>query len=137
MDKKKVTYIVEDYSKHRYYRVGIYCRVSSSSGPQLASVSEQVSYLTLLVSSRVGLRLSDTYIDIESGTHTYNRKHFNRLVNDCQQGKLDIVITRTVSRFGRNTVDVLEKLRLLTRCGVEVRFVQPSWTLCCGQYRRL
>lgn len=53
MDKRKVTYIMEGDFRQRYYRVGIYCRVSSSSGPQLASVSEQVSYLTQLVSSRV------------------------------------------------------------------------------------
>lgn len=128
MDKRKVTYIMEGDFRQRYYRVGIYCRVSSSSGPQLASVSEQVSYLTQLVSSRVDWRLSDTYIDIESGAHAYNRKHFNRMVDDCRQGKLDIVVTRTVSRFGRNTVEVLEQLRMLTQCGVEVRFVQDELT---------
>ena len=128
MEKKSVVHINENGSWLRYYRIGIYCRVSSSTGAQLDSVTDQVSYLTQLVAARPDWRLSDTYIDIESGNHAYNRKQFNRMVQDCQQGKLDIIVTRTVSRFGRNTVDVLGKLRQLTQCGVEVRFVTDELT---------
>lgn len=97
---------------------------------QLASVSEQISYLTQLVASQVDWRLSYIYIYIylfiyiESGSHAYNRKHFNRIVNDYRQGKLDIVVASTVSRFGRNTIVILDQLRMLTQCDVEVRCVQ-------------
>ncbi|EJX08601.1 resolvase [gut metagenome] len=137
MEKKKVVQVNESGTWLRYYRVGIYCRVSSSSGAQLDSVTEQVSYLTQLVASRPDWRLSDTYIDIESGNHAYNRKQFNRMVRDCQQDKLDIIVTRTVSRFGRNTVDVLEKLRTLTKSGVEVRFVTDQLTTADPEHELL
>ena len=137
MKKKKISYLTAANTWQPYSRVGIYCRVSSSNAAQLDSVSEQVSYLTQLVASRVDWRLSDTYIDIESGAHTNNRKRFMRMVEDCKQGKLDIIVTRTVSRFGRNSLEVIERLRILKDCGVEVRFVQDALTTADPEHELL
>lgn len=109
-----------------FIRVGIYCRVSSSNPAQLESASQQVSYMTQLVSGRNDWKLQDTYMDFVSGTHMCNRKSFMRMVGDCKAGKLDLILTRNVSRFGRNTEEILEQLRTLKDCGVEVRFVQEE-----------
>lgn len=109
-----------------YKRVGIYCRVSTTSAAQLDSISEQVSYLTQLVASSNDWMLRDTYLDFDSGSRSSTRKSFTRMLNDCKNDKLDIIVTRTLSRFGRNTIEVLEQLRSLKECGVEVRFVQEE-----------
>ena len=86
----------------RIKRVGIYCRVSSSNAAQLSSMSQQISYLTQLASRRPDWKLMDTYIDFESGNEACNRSEYQRMPADCQNGNLDIILTRTVSGFGRN-----------------------------------
>lgn len=109
-----------------FWRVGIYCRVSNPSGAQLDSVSQQVSFLTELVASRRDWMLRDTYLDFQSGSHSKNRKAYLRMLQDCRNGKLDMIITRTMTRFGRDSVEILEQLRALKDCGVEVRFVDEE-----------
>ena len=109
-----------------FWRVGIYCRVSTTSGAQLDSVSQQVSYLTQLVASRNDWMLKDTYLDFQSGMHSNPRKEYTRMLHDCESGKLDMIVTRSVSRFGRDAAEIIERLRVLKGCGVEVRFVQED-----------
>ncbi len=109
-----------------YKRVGIYCRVSTTNAAHLDSILEQVSYLTQLVASRNDWMLRDTYLDFDSGSRSSTRKSFTRMLNDCKNDRLDIIVTRTISRFGRNTIETLEQLRSLKECGVEVRFVQEE-----------
>jgi DNA invertase Pin-like site-specific DNA recombinase len=61
-------------------------------------------------------------MDIKSGANSYNRAEFKRMLSDCRDGKLDIVITKSISRFGRNTVDMLSAIKELRAYGVEVIF---------------
>lgn len=111
-----------------FWRVGIYCRVSTTSGAQLDSVSQQVSFLTQLVASRNDWMLRDTYLDFQSGMHSNPRKEYMRMLHDCENNKLDMIITRNVSRFGRDAAEIISRLRALKECGVEVRFVQEDLT---------
>jgi site-specific DNA recombinase len=104
------------------YRVGIYCRVSTRSQEQLDSLVNQVSLLTRRVAATLEWRLVDTYLDIKSGSDTASRYEFQRMMNDCRSKKIDIILTKNISRFGRNTVETLAAINELSTYGVEVIF---------------
>lgn len=110
----------------REKRVGIYCRVSTNSMEQLQSLTAQVSHLTRLAASMPQWILTDIYMDIATSKIASSRKEFNRMLKDCQFGKLDIVITKNISRFGRDTVEILDALNQLRILGVRVIFEQEE-----------
>lgn len=110
----------------REKRVGIYCRVSTNDAEQLNSLSAQVSALTRLVASTPQWLLVDVYMDIASSKTGSSRREFNRMLEDCQSNKLEIIITKSISRFGRDTVETLEALRLMRDSGVRVIFEQEN-----------
>lgn len=98
-------------------KVAVYCRVSTSHPEQIKSLNNQISYYKALVNSRCNWSLVDTYFDIKSGKNSYDRKDFQRLLTDCENEKIDLIITKSISRFGRNTADtvaVLNRLRVLS-----------------------
>ncbi len=106
----------------REKRVGIYCRVSTNSMEQLQSLTAQVSHLTRLTATVPQWLLSDVYMDIATSKTGSSRKEFNRMLKDCKSHKLEIVITKDVSRFGRDTVEVLNAFNQLKALGVRVIF---------------
>lgn len=110
----------------REKRVGIYCRVSSNSAEQLKSLTAQVSALTRLTAAIPQWLLSDIYIDIASSKTGSSRKEFARMLEDCNSHNLDIILTKSISRFGRDTVDTLEALNQLKTLGVRVIFEQED-----------
>lgn len=89
---------------------------------QLNSLTNQVSALTRLVATTPNWLLVDTYIDIASGKSGSKRKEFIRMLEDCQAKNTEIVMTKNISRFGRDTVEVLESLNKLKEHGVRVIF---------------
>ncbi len=109
-----------------YEKVAIYCRISTHNQEQLKSLSNQVSGLTKKVYDNMRWRLSDVYIDFQSGLEINLRPEFQRMINDCESGLLDIIITKNIGRFGRNTVEALEIIRKLTSCGVKIVFDDDS-----------
>lgn len=117
----KVHYIPANPPK-REKRVGIYCRVSTNSMEQLQSLTAQVSHLTRLTATVPQWLLSDVYMDITTSKTGSSRKEFNRMLEDCKSHKLEIVITKDVSRFGRDTVEVLYAFNQLKELGVRVIF---------------
>jgi DNA invertase Pin-like site-specific DNA recombinase len=117
----KVHYIPANPPK-REKRVGIYCRVSTNSMEQLQSLTAQVSHLTRLIATVPQWLLSDVYMDIATSKTGSSRKEFNRMLEDCKSHKLEIVITKDVSRFGRDTVEVLDAFNQLKALGVRVIF---------------
>ena len=119
-DERKVT-VIPPTKKFRY-RVAIYCRVSTRSQEQLDSLANQISYLTRLTASHVEWYLIDIYIDIKTGNNTTSRNEFQRMLNDCQNGKIDIIVTKSISRFGRNTVDTQRALNTLRNYSINVFF---------------
>ncbi len=110
----------------REKRVGIYCRVSSNSSEQLKSLSTQVSALTRLTAATPQWLLVDVYLDIASSKTGASRREFTRMLDDCQSHNLEIILTKSISRFGRDTVDTLEALNQLKALGVRVIFEQES-----------
>lgn len=105
-----------------YKKVGIYCRVSSAAQTQMNSLAQQASFFVRMVSKRYDWHLEDIYIDVKSGETAGQRSEFQRMLEDCQERKLDIILTKSISRFGRNTEDSIKALRLLKAVGVTVVF---------------
>lgn len=102
--------------------VGIYCRVNTNSMEQLQSLTAQVSHLTRLTATVPQWLLSDVYMDIATIKTGSSRKEFNRMLDDCKLHKLEIVITKDISRFGKDTVEVLDAFNQLKALGVRVIF---------------
>ena len=103
-------------------RVAAYARVSSGKDAMLHSLAEQVSYYSDLIRKEPGWVFAGVYAD-EAYTGTKEeRPEFQRLLNDCHNGTVDMVITKAISRFARNTVTLLEAVRDLKALGIDVYF---------------
>jgi DNA invertase Pin-like site-specific DNA recombinase len=103
-------------------RVAAYTRVSCGKETMLHSLAQQVSYYSEKIQQNAQWIYSGVYCD-EAYTGTKDaRPEFQRLLDDCRAGKLDIVLTKSISRFARNTVTLLETVRELKRLGVDVWF---------------
>lgn len=89
---------------------------------QLKSLTAQVSHLTRLTATMPQWVLADVYMDIDTSKTDSSRKEFNRLLEDCNSKKLEIVITKNISRFVRGTVEILDALNQLRTLGVRVIF---------------
>ena len=124
--EKKVTVIPARKYVLGIDKVGIYCRVSSPSSAQLHSLAAQASYLTKYVMSRMDWRIADIYLDVESGSSTTSRAEFNRMIEDAKRGAINLIITKSISRFGRNTEDVLTAIHTLSALGVYIYFEEQS-----------
>ena len=95
-------------------RVGAYCRVSTDEEAQASSFELQVDYYTGLINSRDDWVLAGIYADEGiSGTQTRHRDNFNRMIEDCKAHKIDMIITKSISRFARNVVDCISTVRML------------------------
>ena len=104
-------------------KVAAYARVSRDTERLMHSVSAQVSYYSALIQKNPGWEYAGVYADMGiSGTDTSKRGEFLRMLADCEEGKIDIILTKSISRFARNTVDLLETVRHLKDLGIEVRF---------------
>lgn len=104
-------------------RVGAYCRVSTDSEDQLNSYKSQVAYYTDLIKKNKEWVLADIYADEAiTGTQVAKREDFQRMINDCMNGEIDMVITKSISRFARNTLDTLKYVRMLKERNIAVFF---------------
>jgi DNA invertase Pin-like site-specific DNA recombinase len=104
-------------------RVAAYARVSTDNEEQLTSYEAQVDYYTRYITEKDEWDLVEVYADEGiSATNTKRRDGFNRMIADALNGKIDMIITKSVSRFARNTVDTLTTVRKLKEKGVEVYF---------------
>ena len=107
----------------RNLRVAAYCRVSSLMEQQESSYEAQVQYYTEKIQSTPNWKLVGIYADDgKSGTNTKKRLDFHAMVDDCMAGKIDMVLTKSVSRFARNTVDSLTTIRKLKEKNIAVVF---------------
>ncbi len=104
-------------------RLAGYARVSSDSTDQLNSFSAQVRYYTKLIEENESWELVEVYADEGlTGVSTEKREDFNRMLADCRKGKIDRIITKSTSRFARNTMDTIRVIRELKSLGVSVYF---------------
>ena len=112
-------------------RTAAYARVSTDSEEQLTSYTAQVDYYTNYIKGRDDWEFVAVYTDEGiTGTNTKHREGFKRMVADALDGKIDLIVTKSVSRFARNTVDSLTTVRQLKEKGVEIYFEKENiWTL--------
>lgn len=108
-------------------RVAAYARVSMETERLHHSLSAQVSYYSSLIQSNPEWIYAGVYADEGiSGTSTEKRAEFQRMLADCEAGRIDIILTKSISRFARNTVDLLNTVRHLRELGIEVRFEKEN-----------
>ena len=108
-------------------RVAAYCRVSTENDEQATSYDAQIEHYTDFIGKHPGWELAGIYADDGiSGTNTKKRGEFNRLIDDCMAGKVDMVVTKSISRFARNTLDCLKYIRQLKDKNIAVYFEKES-----------
>lgn len=108
-------------------RVAAYCRVSTDSEKQETSYEAQVSHYTEYIKSKPEWQMVEVYADDGiSGTNTAKRDEFNRMIADCEAGKIDLILTKSISRFSRNTLDCLKYTRKLKALNIAVFFEKEN-----------
>ena len=108
-------------------KVAAYCRVSTDCEDQLNSLSVQIGYFTEYISNQEDWELIEVYYDEGiTGTSTKKRDGFNRMIADCEAGKIQLILTKEVSRFARNTVDTLTYTRKLTDLHIRIIFMNDG-----------
>ena len=108
-------------------RVAAYCRVSTDSDEQATSYDAQVEHYTELIQKNPEWEFAGIYADDGiSGTNTKKREDFNRMIDDCEAGNIDMIITKSISRFARNTLDCLKYIRKLKEKNIPVFFEKEA-----------
>ena len=111
----------------RKSRVAAYARVSTEQDEQQSSYEAQVDFYTRYIKSNPDWEFVGVFADRGiTGTNTKNRESFNRMIDLALNGGIDIILTKSISRFARNTVDTLQTVRELKAVGVEVRFEKEN-----------
>lgn len=124
---KVINITAENKKPKEIIRLAAYCRVSSDSADQLHSFAAQIRYYKDYERKHPQYKLADIYADKGiTGTSTRKRDEFNKLMRHCRQGKVDMIITKSVARFARNTVDCLKYTRMLKDLGVDVFFEEQG-----------
>lgn len=114
-------------NNQRERNVVIYARVSTEHEAQLSALSNQKDWYKPFLENHPEWNLIDEYVDEGiTGTSVEKRKEFMRMLDDAKSGKFDLILTREVSRFARNTVDTLQYTRILKSIGVEVFFISDN-----------
>ena len=125
--KKQRLPLNPETSEVRKLRVAAYARVSTNNEEQLSSYEAQVDHYTRYIQSKDEWEFVEVYTDEGiSATNTKKRDGFNRMVADALAGKIDLIITKSISRFARNTVDTLTTVRKLKEKGIEVFFEKEN-----------
>lgn len=131
--KKTVTLIepkksfVVDKEKYRQKRVAAYCRVSTDSEEQYTSYTNQMKVYTEMINANKEWEFAGLYADEGiSGTKADKRPQFKKMIDDCYKGKIDYIITKSVSRFARNTVECLKYVRILKAKGIGIYFEEQQ-----------
>ena len=114
-------------NEYRQKRVAAYCRVSTKQEEQLNSYEVQKRYYTDKINAEPKWTLVKIFADKgTSGTSTKKREDFNRMIRMCKLGKIDLILTKSISRFSRNTVDCLKYVRMLRELNVDVFFEEQG-----------
>lgn len=113
--------------KVKKLRVAAYCRVSTETEEQNSSYEVQVAHYTEFIKKNDEWEFSGIFADDGiSGTNTKKREQFNRMIKECMEGKIDLIITKSISRFARNTLDCLKYIRQLKEKNISVYFEKEN-----------
>ena len=113
--------------KVKKLRVAAYCRVSTETEEQNSSYEVQVAHYTEFIKKNAEWEFAGIFADDGiSGTNTKKREEFNRMIDECMEGNIDLVITKSISRFARNTLDCLKYIRQLKDKNIAVFFEKEN-----------
>lgn len=135
MERKSVTVIParkrvgnsKNPEQKRKLRVAAYCRVSTDTEEQASSYEVQIEHYTGFIKNNAEWELAGIFADDGiSGTNTKKREEFNRMIDECMAGKIDMIITKSISRFARNTLDCLKYIRQLKEKNIPVFFEKEN-----------
>ncbi|MHA3224632.1 recombinase family protein [Globicatella sulfidifaciens] len=116
-----------EVSDKQKLRVAAYCRVSTDSDEQATSYKVQIEHYTSYIQANPEWKLAGVYADDGiTGTNTKMREQFNKMIQDCMDGKIDMIITKSISRFARNTLDCLKYIRKLKERDIPVFFEKEN-----------
>ena len=116
-----------------FKKVAAYARVSSAKDEMLHSLVAQVSYYGKYIRQHPGWVFAGVYADEALTGTKNNRPEFRRMIEDCRAGRIDLLLTKSISRFARNTVDLLETVRELKELGVDVYFEEQNIHTMSGE----
>ena len=120
-------YDLKEKAKVKKLRVAAYCRVSTELEEQQSSYQAQVDYYTAEIMKNPSWKFAGIYADEGiSGTNTRHRAGFNKMIEDCMAGKIDMVLTKSISRFARNTLDCIQYIRKLKEKNIGVFFEKEN-----------
>ena len=124
---RKIAAAADAPEEERVLRVAAYCRVSTDDIDQAISITFQIREYKKKILANPNWKYVGTYVDDGfSGTNTEHRQGFQKLMKDAMDGKIDLIVTKSVSRFARNTVDSLSTIRQLKEHGTEVYFEKEN-----------
>ena len=119
--------LIKHNNENALLRVAAYCRVSTDSDDQIESYKAQVAHYSEAIAKNPRWRFVDIYADEGiTGTLAKKRPNFLRMMRDCDKGKIDLILTKSVARFARNTVDSLRYVRKLKAAGIGVFFEEQN-----------
>lgn len=113
-------------TQDRPFSVAAYCRVSSPSDEQELSIETQIQYYSNAIEKNVFWKSAGIYADTATGRNMKQRGAFKKLLAKCRIGKVDLILTKSISRFGRNSLDTIKVLRELKDNRVDVYFEQEN-----------
>ena len=119
---KRNALLLLSYSEVRRLRVAAYCRVSKSQDEQYNSLQAQVDYYMKLIQSRCDWEFAGIYADRASGRCNREMPHFQNMMSACRERLIDLILVKSVSRFGRNTLEMLQAFNNLRDNGIDVYF---------------
>ena len=123
----KLTRNTPGKSANQKLRVAAYCRVSTDSEEQINSYKNQLAYYTEKIGGNPAWKMAGIYADEGiTGTSMKHREDFKRMLRACREGRIDLILCKSVSRFGRNSVDVLRTIRALRERGIGVMFEKEA-----------
>lgn len=113
----------------RHPRVAAYCRGSTELEEQASSIELQERHYSWFISGNLNWENADIFSERATGLNSKERPEFRRMITQCRRKKIDLILEKSISRFGRNTLDVLHSLRELHSLGIEVYFEQENMWL--------
>ena len=122
IEMKNVRIIPSRPKENKRLRVAAYCRVSTSGPEQLRSLEIQISAYTKMIRSHPYWIFAGVFYDIESGLRRSGRKSLDKLLRKAAKGKIDYIITKSISRVSRDTLEVLKIIRFIRNRGINMHF---------------
>ena len=124
---KRVGNVLRKEAQPKKLRVAAYCRVSTDSDEQATSYDAQIEHYTEFIGKNPTWEMAGVYADDGiSGTDTRHREEFNRMIDDAMAGKIDMIVSKSISRFARNTLDCLRYIRILKDKNIPVFFEKEN-----------